>query len=120
MWANAQLGSCLCGAVPTTAVSWLDRLTQKPTPRIKHRVASCHTAEVMSIGTFTCLTSYPKGTTNLNHLRWNLTMFGMDVVAWRHIDPVILDFLISLALCNGRLKVLTLGSKIGFLAPQIF
>jgi len=50
-------------------------------------------------------------------------MFGMDVLTWSVIDPVVLDFPIFTALGNGWAQSVNLGStsrrKLGVFAPQI-
>ena len=46
---------------PISAMSSLDSLTRKPTPRIKQRVASCHTAKVISIQSLPALPPTTRG-----------------------------------------------------------
>jgi len=66
MWAIVQRHSCPRGELLTAALSSSDRLTWKPTTRIKHQVTSYHTAEVLLIWIFTCPTLCRKGTINLS------------------------------------------------------
>jgi len=77
MWANAQLHSHLRGAVLTEAVSSSNRSTLK----LNTRVACCHTAEVISIQTFTCHTLCPKEQPISAVSGGIPNVFGMDVVA---------------------------------------
>ena len=62
-----------------SGMSSLDSLTRKPTPRIKRRVASCHTAEVISIQSYLAH-PHTKGTADLRDGRGTPTMFDVDVL----------------------------------------
>jgi len=80
MWANAQLNSRPHGAVPTGAMSSFDSLTQKPSSRIKLQVAMIRPKLYL----FTC-----PNPSDLSR-RWREpTVFGMDVLAWPQIDPIL-------------------------------
>jgi len=87
-------------------ISW----PRKPTHRIKHRVASCHTAEVISIRRLTCPTPCTNGTTDHSRGWWDRTMFGMDALAYSQRLNLLCFFSISLALWNGGAKSVHVGS----------
>jgi len=105
-------------------MSLLDSLTRKHTPRIKQRVASCHTAEVISIQSLTAPPHTPRGQPISEVGWWNPTMLGMDVLTWPPIDPIVLDFPIFPALGNGSAQNADFWSenrlKLWVFAPQIF
>jgi len=123
-----------CGPMPnltvialrlTTAVSLMDSLTLKNhPPRIKHRVTSCYTAEVILNQTFICPTSCPKATSDLNHRWWDThhVWYGRHSLAtdwpccFRFPDFChIIEWLGS----KCQLWVQKLA-KIGFFVPHIF
>jgi len=91
--------SRLCGH----RIAW----SQKPTPRIKQRVASCHTAEGISIQSLPTPPHTPKGQP-ISGVGW----WDSHHVWYGRLHPVVLDFLIFPALGNGGLKVSILGPKI--------
>ena len=101
-------------------ISW----PRKPTHRIKHRVASCHTAEVISIRRLTCPTPCTNGTTDHSRGWWDRTMFGMDALAYSQRLNLLCFFSISLALWNGGAKSVHVGStnwrKLGVFALKCF
>jgi len=83
-----------------STMSSLKTLTPKTYPRIKQRVASCHTAEVID-SKFTCLTPHTKGTADLKGGWGTPAMFGMDqwrsrtfgrLVRWSNLPPYCLRF----------------------------
>jgi len=81
MWANAQLDNRRVKQFRRRqCLHWI-AWPWKPNPRIKHRVASCHTAEVILIGRFACRTPCPKGPTYISRGWWDPIMSGMDVLA---------------------------------------
>lgn len=111
MWANAQLDGRPRGAVSIVAMSSSDRLTRKPIPRIKHRVTSCHTAEVTAIRTFSCLISHAPSKHPISVVGSGTpTVFGIDIVA--QIEPIVLDFPIPSRYRIVDLKVSTLRLQI--------
>ena len=72
MWTNSQLDSHHVEQFrPRQCLQTSDSLPRKTHHKSKHRVASCHTAEVISIPTFTCAILCPKGTTDLSHGWWD-------------------------------------------------
>ena len=97
-------------------MSSLDSLTPKTYPKIKQRVASCHTAEVISIQSLPA-SPHTNGTTDLRDGWWDPHR------VWYVIDPIVLHFPIFRALVNSGAQSVDfpqIGENWGFSLLTIF